>query len=122
MSFREEVGNHTEVLNYLFCSQNSLADLVSKLQAASPHFVRCIKPNTSRSPMMYVPEHVLAQIRYTGISEIVKIRKFGYVLRITFYDFLNRLVDMDANARSVSLLIISLRTVWLAFLYCTLYV
>ncbi|XP_053404293.1 unconventional myosin-XVI-like isoform X4 [Mercenaria mercenaria] len=73
-----------------FHFRNSLSDLISKLQVSSPHFVRCIKPNTTKSAFMFVPEYVLAQLRYTGISEIVKIRKFGYALRLPFYDFLNR--------------------------------
>ncbi|XP_052784010.1 unconventional myosin-XVI-like isoform X3 [Mya arenaria] len=70
--------------------RNSLADLINKLQSAKPHFVRCIKPNTSKKPLTFVPDYVLAQLRYTGVGEIVKIRKYGYPLRLTFHHFLNR--------------------------------
>ncbi|XP_060574389.1 LOW QUALITY PROTEIN: unconventional myosin-XVI-like, partial [Ruditapes philippinarum] len=73
-----------------FHFRNSLNELISKLQASSPHFVRCIKPNTTKSAFTFVPEYVLAQLRYTGITEIVKIRKFGYELRLPFHEFLTR--------------------------------
>ncbi|KAL5004245.1 hypothetical protein ScPMuIL_017701 [Solemya velum] len=70
--------------------KNSLADLVTKMQAAKPHFIRCIKPNNKKAPLQFYPELVLAQLRYTGVTEAVKIRKFGYALRIKFHDFLLR--------------------------------
>ncbi|KAH3803698.1 hypothetical protein DPMN_131965 [Dreissena polymorpha] len=76
-----------------FISQNSLTDLINKLQVAKPHFVRCIKPNTSKEAFKFVPDYVLAQLRYTGISETVKIRKFGYALRVTYHEFLVRRVQ-----------------------------
>ncbi|XP_069104631.1 unconventional myosin-XVI-like [Argopecten irradians] len=70
--------------------KNSLNDLMAKIQSAKPQIIRCIRPNTTKTPMLFVPEYALAQLRYTGIAETIKIKKFGYSMRIRFHDFLLR--------------------------------
>ena len=63
---------------------------MSKLAGGTPHFVRCIKPNTSRQPLTFRQEYVQAQLRYTGIADIVKIRKHGFAVRLTYHEFVKR--------------------------------
>ncbi|XP_033760365.1 unconventional myosin-XVI-like isoform X2 [Pecten maximus] len=70
--------------------KNSLNDLMTKIQSAKPQIIRCIRPNTTKTAMLFVPEYALAQLRYTGIAETIKIKKFGYSMRIRFHDFLLR--------------------------------
>ncbi|XP_060082703.1 unconventional myosin-XVI-like [Ylistrum balloti] len=70
--------------------KNSLNDLMAKIQSAKPQIIRCIRPNTTKAAMLFVPEYALAQLRYTGIAETIKIKKFGYSMRIRFHDFLLR--------------------------------
>ncbi|KAK3583683.1 hypothetical protein CHS0354_021430 [Potamilus streckersoni] len=70
--------------------QNSLTELVNKIQSAEPHFIRCIKPNTSKAAMLFDSQYILSQLRYTGVADIVQIRKFGYPLRLTFHEFQTR--------------------------------
>ena len=77
-----------------FHFRNSLNDLVAKLQSANPHFVRCLKPNPAKTAMEFDTPYVLAQLRYTGISDVVKIRKFGYAMRLSFYEFLQRYIQI----------------------------
>ncbi|XP_061876951.1 myosin-IIIa isoform X1 [Entelurus aequoreus] len=68
----------------------SLMDLLSKMVAGQPHFVRCIKPNNDRQAHKFDREKVLVQLRYTGILETAKIRRQGYSHRILFANFLKR--------------------------------
>ncbi|XP_021377760.1 unconventional myosin-XVI-like isoform X4 [Mizuhopecten yessoensis] len=70
--------------------KNSLNDLMAKIHSAKPQIIRCIRPNTTKTAMLFVPEYALAQLRYTGIAETIKIKKFGYSMRIKFHDFLLR--------------------------------
>ncbi|KAL3848329.1 hypothetical protein ACJMK2_019197 [Sinanodonta woodiana] len=70
--------------------QNSLTELVNKIQLAEPQFIRCLKPNTSKAAMLFDPQYILSQLRYTGVADIVQIRKFGYPLRLTFHEFQRR--------------------------------
>jgi hypothetical protein len=50
-------------------------------QACDPHFVRCIKPNRANSPAVWEEEYVLAQLKYTGMLETIRIRKEGFAVR-----------------------------------------
>ena len=50
------------------------------LNAAEPHFVRCIKPNLHKAPADYDNVLVTKQLRYTGMLETTRIRREGFVL------------------------------------------
>lgn len=67
-------------------------DLLSKMVAGQPHFVRCIKPNNDRHANKFDREKVLVQLRYTGVLETAKIRRQGYSHRILFANFIKRSV------------------------------
>ncbi|XP_046413203.1 myosin-IIIb-like isoform X2 [Neodiprion fabricii] len=68
----------------------SLMDLLQKMVSGSPQFVRCIKPNDSKSPRLFDKEKVIKQLRYTGVLETIRIRQNGFSHRIPFNDFLKR--------------------------------
>ncbi|XP_034180215.2 myosin-IIIb isoform X1 [Osmia lignaria lignaria] len=68
----------------------SLMDLLQKMVSGSPQFVRCIKPNDSRSPQFFDKEKVVKQLRYTGVLETIRIRQNGFSHRIPFNEFLKR--------------------------------
>ncbi|XP_015438922.1 PREDICTED: myosin-IIIb-like [Dufourea novaeangliae] len=68
----------------------SLMDLLQKMVSGSPQFVRCIKPNDSRSPRFFDKEKVVKQLRYTGVLETIRIRQNGFSHRIPFNEFLKR--------------------------------
>ena len=63
------------------------------MKKSSPHFVRCIKPNTAKLPDKFTPEYVIAQLRYTGVMETTRIRRQGYPMRLTPDEFLERSVQ-----------------------------
>uniref|UniRef100_A0A8C6RHG4 Myosin XVI n=1 Tax=Nannospalax galili TaxID=1026970 RepID=A0A8C6RHG4_NANGA len=70
--------------------RKSLADITGKLQKSSPHFVHCIKPNTSQLPGTFDHFYVSAQLQYLGVLELVKLFRYGYPVRPSFTDFLSR--------------------------------
>lgn len=57
--------------------------------ALSPQ-VRCIKPNMAQQPESFDPEQVLAQLRYAGMLETVRVRRSGYPVRVPHEDFAKR--------------------------------
>ena len=71
-----------------FCVQ--LNTLMSKLNATTPHFIKCLKPNMHKRPAAFNAEEILTQLRYTGIVGLCRIRQIGYPERIPFADFLSR--------------------------------
>eukprot|EP00117_Sycon_ciliatum_P023999 scpid4577/ scgid0066/ Myosin-IIIb len=69
--------------------RQSLQRLMGKLRNASPHFIRCIKPNRHKMPHDFDQTYVLDQLRYTGVLETVRIRREGYAYRPSFGEFLS---------------------------------
>ena len=61
--------------------KGQLAALVARLSATAPHFVRCIKPNTSLAASLFEPGLVLQQLRCCGVLEVVRISRMGYPTR-----------------------------------------
>lgn len=73
--------------------KGSLEALMEMLNLATPHFVRCIKPNMKKAAHVFDGPIVQKQLNYTGVLETTKIRKNGYPLRVTFEDFCDRYRD-----------------------------
>ncbi|XP_078400963.1 unconventional myosin-XVI [Cetorhinus maximus] len=70
--------------------RSSINDIMGKLQNSTPHFVHCIKPNTSRQADTFDNFYVSAQLQYIGVLEMVKMIRHGYPVRLSFSDFLAR--------------------------------
>eukprot|EP00117_Sycon_ciliatum_P005837 scpid22251/ scgid9621/ Myosin-IIIa len=70
--------------------KNSLNLLMEKMFACTPHFVRCIKPNTGKKPGVFEEDFVLSQLRYTGMLETTRIRREGFAIRPSFEEFVSR--------------------------------
>ena len=73
--------------HYIRRYRHQLDDLMSTLRATHPHYIKCIKPNTSKAPNVIMPSIVMEQLRYSGILEVVRIRREGYPTRTPFQDF-----------------------------------
>ncbi len=54
-------------------SYSQLADLMSALHKAQPHYVRCIKPNPANQAGVFDQLYVLNQLQCGGVMEAVRI-------------------------------------------------
>uniref|UniRef100_A0A6I8Q197 Myosin XVA n=1 Tax=Xenopus tropicalis TaxID=8364 RepID=A0A6I8Q197_XENTR len=82
--------------------QQSLLELVEKMERCNPFFVRCIKPNSRKEPSLFESDIVTSQLKYSGILETIRIRKEGFPVRIPFHFFLSRyrcVMDLGPNVR-----------------------
>ncbi|XP_014398290.1 PREDICTED: unconventional myosin-XV [Myotis brandtii] len=80
--------------------QQSLLDLIEKMERCNPLFVRCLKPNHKKEPGLFEADVVMAQLRYSGLLETVRIRKEGFPVRLPFQAFVDRyrcLVALEHN-------------------------
>ncbi|CAH8547863.1 unnamed protein product [Heterobilharzia americana] len=69
---------------------NSLQQLMEKMRMNKPSFVRCIKPNMKKEPMVFDDAVVMDQLRYGGVLETVRIRKSGFPVRVDYNYFIER--------------------------------
>lgn len=70
--------------------QKSMIDLVATLLKKEPFYVRCIKPNDTKSPTIFDDVRVEHQVRYLGLLENVRVRRAGFVHRQRYDRFLLR--------------------------------
>ena len=70
--------------------RRQLGDLMARIAATQPHFVRCINPNGFKAPGRLEPEMVLDQLRCSGLMEAVRVSRAGFPVRITHVDFVDR--------------------------------
>jgi len=61
-----------------------------QLENTTPHFIRCIKPNTKQLPGIYDQDLVLQQLKCCGVLEVVRISRAGYPTRMTHQEFSKR--------------------------------
>ena len=50
-----------------------LSSLVELIESTSSHFIRCVKPNSSRSATEFELQSVLEQLTYSGVFEAVQV-------------------------------------------------
>ncbi len=70
--------------------RTQLAQLMVILEATNTFYVRCVKPNMAQVADSFDLEMVMAQLRYAGVLETVKIRKSGYPVRFSLQEFSQR--------------------------------
>ncbi|XP_056289337.1 unconventional myosin-XVI [Pseudoliparis swirei] len=74
--------------------RNSLSDVIGKLQACTPHFVECVRPNASGQPDGFDSVKVSTQLQHIGVLEMVRMIRYGYPVRLSFPGFLSRYKDI----------------------------
>uniref|UniRef100_A0A3Q2Y1M6 Myosin heavy chain, fast skeletal muscle n=1 Tax=Hippocampus comes TaxID=109280 RepID=A0A3Q2Y1M6_HIPCM len=77
-------GGSFQTVSALF--RENLAKLMTNLRSTHPHFVRCLIPNESKTPLM---ENflVIHQLRCNGVLEGIRICRKGFPSRILYGDF-----------------------------------
>ncbi|GJQ86816.1 Myo5 [Trypoxylus dichotomus] len=70
--------------------RDSLNMLMTTLNATTPHYVRCIKPNDTKTPFEYNPQRAVQQLRACGVLETIRISAAGFPSRWSYIDFFYR--------------------------------
>ncbi len=70
--------------------RQQLTSLMTQLQSTQPHFVRCIVPNSNKTPGRVDVPLVLDQLRCNGVLEGIRIARLGYPNRLPFVEFRQR--------------------------------
>uniref|UniRef100_A0A674CK32 Myosin 1D n=1 Tax=Salmo trutta TaxID=8032 RepID=A0A674CK32_SALTR len=70
--------------------KNSMIALVENLACKEPYYVRCIKPNDVKSPLLFEHERCRHQVEYLGLLENVRVRRAGFANRQEYPRFLQR--------------------------------
>lgn len=65
----------------------SLQELIATLSKTDMSFVRCLKASNPPAPKKFQAALVLKQLKYTGMLDTLKIRRFGYPTRMSHGDF-----------------------------------
>uniref|UniRef100_A0A4W5N7P5 Myosin XIX n=1 Tax=Hucho hucho TaxID=62062 RepID=A0A4W5N7P5_9TELE len=79
---RDPVGQGTrglrQVVTVVSKFKNSLESLMKILHSTTPHYTRCIKPNTDCRPLTFKKEEVIMQLEACGIVETIHISAAGF--------------------------------------------
>uniref|UniRef100_A0A663LWB7 Myosin VC n=1 Tax=Athene cunicularia TaxID=194338 RepID=A0A663LWB7_ATHCN len=70
--------------------RSSLSLLMVTLNATTPHYVRCIKPNDEKLPFEFDSRRVAQQLRACGVLETIRISAQSYPSRWTYIEFFSR--------------------------------
>ena len=67
-----------------------LKQLRTRIDATSPHYIRCLKPNNELRPDHFDCAVIADQLRYAGILEAIRVSRVGYPQRYLHERFLSR--------------------------------
>ncbi|XP_021560040.1 unconventional myosin-XIX isoform X4 [Neomonachus schauinslandi] len=68
----------------------SLEQLLQVLHSTTPHYIRCIKPNSQGQAHTFLQEEVLSQLEACGLVETIHISAAGFPVRIPHWNFVER--------------------------------
>lgn len=82
------VINRKPTLGGIF--KSSLIELMKTINETNVHYIRCIKPNESKSAWIFDGPMVLSQLRACGVLETIRISCDGFPTRWTYEEFASR--------------------------------
>jgi len=100
-------GSKKQTLGSQFKAQQQ--DLMKTLNETFPHFVRCMKPNKVLKGSVFEEDLMLAQLRYSGLLEVCRIRKLGFPVRRDFDEFFMRFKAISPSCKDLDELIAKLQ-------------
>ena len=83
-----EVSRRPVTAGFLF--KTSMNELIENLKKKTPFYIRCIKPNSEKSPSKFDENVVSHQVEYLGLVENVRVRRAGFAYRAEYDRFLKR--------------------------------
>ncbi|TDH65176.1 hypothetical protein CCR75_005909 [Bremia lactucae] len=76
--------------------KTSLAELMDNIKTTNSHYVRCIKPNSNKSPTEFNKRMIVEQLRSAGVIEAIRITRSGYPSRLSPQELATRYAIMFA--------------------------
>ncbi|CAM9854288.1 unnamed protein product, partial [Ectocarpus fasciculatus] len=70
-----------------FHFRSQLEDLMTTLRATQPHYIKCVKPNGLKAPQQFDSPLAMQQLLYSGVLDVVRIRRQGYPIQSPFKSF-----------------------------------
>ncbi|KAL3874589.1 hypothetical protein ACJMK2_037577 [Sinanodonta woodiana] len=67
--------------------KHQLSALVDVLSTTNPWYVRCLKPNSKKLPNDYQTDEVLTQLKYSGMLDVIRIKREGYPVHVPVESF-----------------------------------
>ncbi len=81
-------ASHRPTVGVQFSSQ--LHDLRNRIDDTSPHYIRCLKPNTFFAPHHFDEALISNQLRCAGVIQAVQVSRLGYPHRFAHGQFVAR--------------------------------
>lgn len=67
--------------------KDSLTELMGIIATTQPNYIRCIKPNDYKQPLVFTPLRVVEQLNCGGVMEAIRIAQAGYPTRVPYRQF-----------------------------------
>lgn len=90
LSRGERVARNKRLVTVMSGFKKQLGDLLKLIEASTPHYIRCLKPNDQNVADNFVEKRVLQQLRYSGVLEAIKIARAGYPIRYIYDELIER--------------------------------
>ncbi|KAH0484363.1 MAG: uncharacterized protein KVP18_001882 [Porospora cf. gigantea A] len=74
---------------------NQLSALMDLINSTEPHFIRCVKPNEEKLPLVFNQAKILIQLHALSILEALQLKNLGYSYRRPFTEFLFQFKFVD---------------------------
>ncbi|XP_045467550.1 unconventional myosin-Va isoform X2 [Harmonia axyridis] len=93
--------SHKKTVGYQF--RDSLTRLMETLNATTPYYIRCIKPNDDKRKFEFNPKRAAQQLRACGVLETIRLSAAGFPSRWSYNEFfcryrvLCKFKDVDKN-------------------------
>eukprot|EP00817_Percolomonadidae_sp_ATCC50343_P000304 CAMPEP_0117421408 /NCGR_PEP_ID=MMETSP0758-20121206/2511_1 /TAXON_ID=63605 /ORGANISM="Percolomonas cosmopolitus, Strain AE-1 (ATCC 50343)" /LENGTH=940 /DNA_ID=CAMNT_0005203525 /DNA_START=199 /DNA_END=3018 /DNA_ORIENTATION=+ len=75
-------------------------ELIDALISCAPHYIRCIKPNETKSAKDFDNKRVKHQAQYLGLKENVRVRRAGFAYRREYDSFFRRFRILHKDLRN----------------------